>query len=123
MLAEFYAATAPVPTLRGDARALQELPGMIVGDEWVMVTLRDGDESGVVELAELFVPEDYRGRRYASAALKWVTALARKHQCKISSYIQPFDAQPRLSKRALRAWYRRHGFRVRRDDTMEYRPK
>jgi GNAT superfamily N-acetyltransferase len=115
LLQEFYAATVPVPTLRRDERALQGLPGM-APDEWVMVTLRDL-RPGVIELTEFFVPTDYRGRGFGSAGLKWVLELTRKHGYRIESYAQPFGT-PTLSKRQLAAWYRRHGFTVRRDYSM-----
>lgn len=121
LLEEFYAATVPVPTLRRDERALQGLPGMVVGDEWVMVTLRD-KAPGVVELTELFVPTDYRGRGYGTAALEWVLALVKKHGYAIDSYVKPFGRRPALNKRQLAAWYRRHGMTVSRDHRLSFNP-
>lgn len=120
LLEEFYAATVPVPTLRRDERAVQGLKGM-APDEWVMVTLRDV-KPGVIELTEFFVPTDYRGRGYATEALRWVLDLARKHNCAIESYVQAFGRNPGMNRRQLASWYRRHGFVVSRDYTMNFKP-
>jgi GNAT superfamily N-acetyltransferase len=107
-LREFLDATVPVPGLRRDERALQGLPGM-APDEWVMVTLRDA-APGVLALAELFTPRDWRERGFGNAALTWLKALADKHDCSIVSYVQAFGYRPGLGDRALLQWYRRRGF-------------
>lgn len=117
LLKEFLDATVPVPTLNKDERAVQGLRGM-APDEWVMVTLRDAGPD-TIELTELFVPTEWRGRGFGRLALEYVTALADKHGCRITSYVLPFGYKPSLNRHELAAWYRRHGFVVRRDGSMQ----
>lgn len=122
LLEELYSLTVPVPTLRRDERAIQCLPGMTSGDQWVMVTMRDAGP-GVVDLVELFVPTDWRNLGLGTEGLKWVLALVDKHGYEVRSYVRPFGRNPGLSKAKLAAWYRRHGFKVRRDWSMTRSPR
>lgn len=120
-LREFLAQTVPVPGLRADERAVQGLGGM-APEEWVMITLRVHSEE-TLQLAELFVPSDYRGRGFGTLALRHVQALATRHHCRLESFVRPFGFRPALNRRALTAWYRRHGFVVSRDGAMHWPPR
>lgn len=121
LLRELYNQTVPVPGMRRDERAVQCLKGM-APDEWMMLTVRDGSPS-VVYLTELFVPADYRGRGFGTLGLQWFLSLVDKHGYEVRSHVNPFGRQGGLGKRALAAWYKRHGFAIRRDYSMTYRAR
>jgi GNAT superfamily N-acetyltransferase len=60
-----------------------------------------------------------RGCGYGSAALLWLCDLADKHGAILSGVIEPMgNLRPRLTAGQLRAWYRRNGFAVTRDDRI-----
>lgn len=56
-----------------------------------------------------------RGQGHASKALDWVCGLADKHNLEVTGYIEPYGlANPRLNIPQLKAWYKRHGFIVKK---------
>jgi GNAT superfamily N-acetyltransferase len=78
---------------------------------------------GVVHLDELFVPTDYRGRGFGTLGLQWFLSLVDKHGYEVRSYVGPFGDDEGLGKKALAAWYKRHGFEIRRDYSMVYKAR
>jgi GNAT superfamily N-acetyltransferase len=65
-----------------------------------------------------FVQALFKGHGDGSRALDWVVGLAREHEVTPDGRVQRCGTDG-LSKAALRAWYARHGFHVRRDGHFE----
>ena len=66
-----------------------------------------------IRLSFIKTPEKYRGQGLASEALKELTAVADKHQVKITGDVDPQTDEgekPGLSKAKLFQWYGNHGF-------------
>ena len=100
---------------------------MEVGDGVVTLELKPWD--GGIRLSLISVPEQFRGKGYASKAMKVLTQIADKHGVKMT-----LDAAPQgddgLNKAQLFKWYERHGFhrlpytmQKKLSDAMERPPK
>lgn len=62
-----------------------------------------------------------RGKGIGSAALRWFLDLADQHGVKVRGTIKPCGIErPRLNVAQLRAWYKRHGFKVSRRLEITY---
>ena len=57
------------------------------------------------------------GKGNASKALDWLVALARKHGVDVRGDVKPLGTAG-LGSRALRDWYKRHGFSVKQDGSF-----
>lgn len=64
-----------------------------------------------------FIQALYPGEGDGSAALKWFLALADEHRVDIHGYVKRVGDRG-LTASQLRAWYRRHGFKVKRNGDM-----
>jgi hypothetical protein len=59
-----------------------------------------------------FIRSLERGKGYGTETLDWLTTLADRHQVTIHLMVEPCGTiRPRLSKRELIRWYKRHGFK------------
>lgn len=119
---EYMSLTVPVPLLRRKGRALMGLRGM-ADDEWLMITIsKVPGRQDEVYLDEIFVPTDYRGRKFGTLGLEWLHKLAVKHGVSIIGEVRPYGYRPALGRYKLRDWYKRHGFVVTgRGDGMQCR--
>lgn len=61
------------------------------------------------------------GRGNASKALDWLVALARQHGVDVRGDVKPLG-NAGLGARALRDWYKRHGFTVKQDGSFSLVP-
>jgi hypothetical protein len=62
-----------------------------------------------------------RGQGKASLALDWLCDMADKHKVTLRGTVVVFD-KTGLTKRQLKAWYKRHGFTV-KGDNIERKPR
>jgi hypothetical protein len=103
MLEEYVATTVPNPVGRG--RVVNVGP-----DAWALVDLWPG--GGRVWLKEIRAIEF--GKGHGTAALRFVLALADKHEVTVqlqAHRIMTIDRKFGLSTAQLKRWYARHGFR------------
>jgi GNAT superfamily N-acetyltransferase len=75
-----------------------------------------------VTLRRIKVSPELRGKGHATRALGWLCALADEHEVAITGIVRPFGVKG-LNREQLTAWYRRHGFKVSKDETMYRSPK
>lgn len=76
-----------------------------------LAMLGAGDRPGAVHLDGVLVPTHWRGQGWGTKAVDWV--LSTWAGDRIVGHVQPFGYNG-LRRAALRAWYRRRGFRVHR---------
>ena len=70
-------------------------------------------------ITRINVPREHRGQGLASRLMKRITADADRTRTKLYAWISPSDG---LGRRALKAWYRRNGFRIDRDFVATHTP-
>ncbi len=62
-----------------------------------------------------------KGAGHGTEALRWFVSLARAHQVRVEGHVQRIGTSG-LKQSELRAWYKRHGFRVNRSGELVLTP-
>lgn len=112
---EFEAGTARFPLMPEPSRCimLDESNGKAICFE----LFKTGENTIFVGLIHVLL--GCRGEGHGSIALKWLIELANKHRVTLKGKI---DAGSGLTNNQLRGWYKRYGFKVRRDRSIQYTP-
>lgn len=80
-----------------------------------------GPLQGIVWLKSIRAFET--GEGYGSTGMEFIVNLADTYRVPVTLTPEPFGPKPRITKRKLRAWYQRFGFKLQSNGEMLYTPK
>jgi GNAT superfamily N-acetyltransferase len=91
-------------------------------DGMVLFEIKNWNEG--IALSLIKTPPEYRGKGFASRALKELISFADKHGVPITGVVDAQkDEAPTLNKTALKKWYGRHGFKHQPGDRIHRAPQ